>query len=59
MIYQLAGFGTLNFVVCEAVNWVINTGILGLIVAGYIANREGADYWERKVFRGSWLSPWR
>jgi hypothetical protein len=48
MIYQLAGFGTLNFVVSKTMNWVINTGILGLIVAGYIANREGAYYWERK-----------
>jgi hypothetical protein len=48
MIYQLAGFGTLNFVVSKTMNWAINTGILGLIVAGYIANREGAFYWERK-----------
>lgn len=48
MIYQLAGFGTLHFVVSKPVNWAINAGILCLIVASYVANREGAYYWERK-----------
>ena len=43
MVYQLAGYGTLNFVVSRPVNWAINIAILGLIVAGYVANREG-DY---------------
>lgn len=42
MIYQLAGFGTLHFVVSKSVNWVINFAIVFLIVAGYIANREAA-----------------
>jgi hypothetical protein len=42
MIYQLAGFGTLHFVVSKSVNWIINFAILFLIFAGYIANREAA-----------------
>ncbi len=41
MLYQLAGFGTLHFVVRKPVNWVINIAILGLIIASYIANRQG------------------
>jgi len=43
MLYQLAGFGTLHFIVRKPVNWVINIAILGLIIAGYVANRQG-DY---------------
>jgi hypothetical protein len=42
MIYQLAGFGTLDYIVSKPVNWAINLCILGLIIASYIANREGA-----------------
>jgi hypothetical protein len=49
MLYQLAGFGTLHFVVPRPVNWVINIGIFGLIVAASAANREGAYGMERKV----------
>ena len=49
MIYQLSGFGTLHFVVSKAMNWVINIGILLLIVAAYIANREGAYHVERML----------
>jgi hypothetical protein len=49
MLYQLAGFGTLHFVVAKPVNWAINIGILGLIVASYVANREG-DYDTEKRF---------
>lgn len=41
MIYQLAGFGTLHFIVSKAMNWVINAGILLLIIAAYVANRTG------------------
>jgi hypothetical protein len=41
MVYQLAGFGTLHYVVPKAVNWVINLAILVLILGGYMANREG------------------
>src|SRR5271170_392049 len=42
MLYQLAGFGTLHFIVQKPVNWAINIGILSLIIASYVANREGA-----------------
>jgi len=41
VLYQLAGFGTLHYVVPKAVNWLINLAILALIVTGYVANREG------------------
>jgi hypothetical protein len=47
MLYQLAGFGTLHFVVSKPVNWAINFGILFLIVVSYVANREGAYHIER------------
>jgi hypothetical protein len=49
MLYQLAGFGTLNFVVSRPVNWVINVSIFGLIVGSYIANREGEYGWEKRL----------
>lgn len=49
MVYQLAGFGTLHFVVPKPVNWAINIGILALIIAGYVANREAAYHIERFV----------
>src|SRR5277367_6017225 len=49
MLYQLAGFGTLHFVVPKAVNWAINLGILCLITASYVANREGEYFWERRL----------
>jgi hypothetical protein len=49
MLYQLAGFGTLNFIVSKPVNWVLNIGILCLIVASYIANREAAFSVERRL----------
>jgi hypothetical protein len=42
MLYQLAGFGTLHYVVPRAVNWVINFAILGLILGSTAANRMGA-----------------
>jgi hypothetical protein len=51
LIYQLAGFGTLRFVVSKPVNWTINIAIFCLIIAGYIANREGA-YGIEKRFDG-------
>lgn len=49
MLYQLGGFGTLDYVVSKPVNWLINLGIFGLIVGGYVANREGAYGLERKL----------
>jgi len=48
MLYQLAGFGTLHFVVSRPVIWGINIVILGLIVAGYVANRQAMYVWERR-----------
>jgi len=49
MLYQLAGFGTLHFVVSKAVNWAINIGILCLIIAAYVANREAMYHVERML----------
>jgi hypothetical protein len=39
MLYQLAGFGTLYYVVPKAVNWAINFAVLILIIGSYAANR--------------------
>ena len=47
MLYQLAGFGTLHYVVSKPINWIINIGILCLIIATYVANREAAFGAER------------
>jgi hypothetical protein len=41
MIYQLAGFGTLHYIVSKPVNWAINLVIFGLIVVSYVASRMG------------------
>jgi hypothetical protein len=49
MLYQLAGFGTMHFIVSKPVNWAINSGILGLIIATYVAFREG-EYGMEKRF---------
>ena len=49
MIYQLAGFGTLDYIVSKPVNWAINLAILTLIIASYVANREG-QYGLEKMF---------
>lgn len=43
MIYQLAGFGTLHYVIPKSANWIINVGILVIILSSYSANRMG-DY---------------
>src|SRR5271157_2759133 len=48
MIYQLAGFGTLDYIVPKRVNWAINIGIVCLIIASYVANREGAYGLEKR-----------
>jgi hypothetical protein len=48
LLYQLAGFGTMHFVVPKLLNWVINIGIFCLIMATYAANREGAFGMERR-----------
>jgi hypothetical protein len=52
MLYQLAGFGTLRYIVPTSVNWIINVSILCLIIASYIANREG-DYGLERRFGSS------
>ena len=49
MLYQLAGFGTLRFVVSKGVNWAINLAIFVLIVGGYAANRLGDFTVERML----------
>ena len=49
MLYQLAGFGTVHFVVPKSLNWVINVGIFCLIIASYVANRQGEYGLERKL----------
>lgn len=51
MLYQLAGFGTLSFVVSRQVNGLINIAIFGLILATYVSNRIG-DYGMEKAFAG-------
>src|SRR5271169_2935465 len=48
MIYELAGFGTLHFIVSKPMNWIINIGVLCLIIGGYISNLKGAFDFERK-----------
>lgn len=49
MLYQLAGFGTLNYVVSKAINWIINIGILCLIGLSYFWYRKGEYFWERRT----------
>ncbi len=43
LLYQLAGFGILHYVVSKPMNWAINLGIFALIVVATAANRH-ADY---------------
>lgn len=49
LLYQLAGFGTIHFIVPKLVNWVINIIILTLIMASYVANRMGYYGMERRL----------
>jgi hypothetical protein len=51
MLYQLAGFGTLHFVVPKAVNWIINAIVLSLIITSYVFYRQ-EDYAMEKKFAG-------
>jgi hypothetical protein len=51
MLYQLAGFGTLHYIVSKGVNLLINVGILALIIASYVANRM-AEYAEERMLVG-------
>jgi hypothetical protein len=49
MVYQLAGFGTLHYVVPKIVNWIINVGIFCLMMASYVAFRAGHYEVERRI----------
>ena len=51
ILYQLAGFGTLHYIVSKTVNWAINLGILALIVVVYVANRQ-SEYVVERVAAG-------
>jgi len=51
LLYQLAGFGTLHFVVPKIANWILNIVFFVLIVASYVANRMGEYPWERRLAR--------
>jgi hypothetical protein len=48
MLYQLAGFGTLHYLVSKGANWALNIVIFVLIIGSYVANRQ-ADYSVEKV----------
>jgi hypothetical protein len=49
MIYQLAGFGTVHFIVPKAVNWIMNLVMVCLIVGSYVAYREGSYILEKRL----------
>ncbi len=51
MLYQLAGFGTLSFVVPKVANWILNAVIFGLIVASYVASRRDDYHLESMLAR--------
>jgi hypothetical protein len=48
MLYQLAGFGTMHFVLRKSVNWIINILVLCLIMASYVSYREGVYSLEKR-----------
>ena len=48
LLYQLAGFGTVRFVVPKLLNWILNVLILVLIMSSYVANRMETYAWERR-----------
>jgi hypothetical protein len=49
LLYQLAGFGTLEFVVSKVFNWIINLTIFGLIVGSYYSYRAADYFMERRL----------
>ena len=51
MLYQLSGFGTMNYIVSRTTNWVLNGVIFVTIIAGYIANRT-ANFAAEKAIDG-------
>ncbi len=48
ILYQLAGFGILHYILSRPMNWVVNIGILSLIVFATAANRH-ANYGMEKT----------
>jgi hypothetical protein len=48
LLYQLAGFGTIHYVVPKLVNWAINAIIFCLIMASYYSNRMESYGMERR-----------
>ena len=49
MLYQLAGFGTMHFIVPKWLNWVINLAFVCLIVVSYVEYREGDYTMEKRL----------
>jgi hypothetical protein len=49
MLYQIAGFGTLHFVLGKAANWAVNIAILVLIIGVSAANRMNEFVIERRL----------
>jgi hypothetical protein len=49
MIYEIAGFGILSYIVVKPVNWIINTLILCLIIASYVEYRLGDYHMEKRL----------
>lgn len=49
LLYQLGGFGTLNYIVSRPANWAINLAIGALIFAAYAANWAEAYIAERAL----------
>ena len=39
LLFQLAGFGTLHYVISRQANWILNIVIVGTMIAVYLANR--------------------
>jgi hypothetical protein len=49
MLYQLAGFGTLYYILSRPANWLLNFAVLALIVTSYVAYRFGHYTQERML----------
>jgi hypothetical protein len=49
MLYQLSGFGTMNYIVSRTTNWVLNGVIFAAIIAGYVANRTASFAAEKAI----------
>jgi hypothetical protein len=49
MIYELAGFGMLSYIVAKPLNWIINALIFCLIIASYVEYRLGDYHMEKRL----------